>query len=311
MVQAGPQGARELLRWTGVSDATPDEVQDLGRSLARAAAELLEGGPRAVEDDAPSPASPPAAVGRIPSELAVRVLAAWSLELPSERAVDDAVLKRAVPEIPEALDSLERIVQERPGRHPALEAALDGIRRSVRLPAGAETADDPRRALESAVVDALSREPPGEDRDRLRQAAKSLLSDRLPESPADGGGRSFWTRTDSGTWDKARIVVRDRRDRGGPNAPGPGVHAVEIAMDPRGLGRVEARLELRGQILTTRLSASDAETVEAIRKGLPELRAAFCALGLEPGGLDVRPKAPPPTAPSRRSGAGGALDVRA
>lgn len=376
-IQAGPEGAGELLRWTGVQDATPQEVEDLGQALARAAASLLEEEPLAREPPTPAsplqdspelafaadpvapskavpvpakepgvsapaswdPASaqpveraknastsveaahsdatvPPspqtgAAQGRISSELAVRVLAAWSLELPVQDAVEKAVLNRSVAEVPQALDALDRLVQEHPGRHLALESALNEVRQSRHLPA-ANASTEPRRVLESAVLESLSREPvESRDRETLREAARSLLSDRLPEPSTDGGARASWTQTPSGAWNKARIVVRDERDRRGAGAFRPDIHAVEIAMDPAGLGRVEARLELRGQVLTTRLSATEPATVESIRKGLPELREALRSLGMEPGEMDVRPAIPVATASPRRRGAGGALDVRA
>jgi len=74
---------------------------------------------------------------------------------------------------------------------------------------------------------------------------------------------------------------------------------------------VDARLELRGQILTTRLEAADPATADLLRKGLPELSAALARIGLEPGAMEVRSKDPARKALPKRRGAGGALDVRA
>jgi hypothetical protein len=243
----------------------------------------------------------------------VRVLAAWSLDLPDVPAVRKATLAQASQDLPQALASLEKLVQRDPGRHPALEAALRDVREAGKLPSGS-LSDGPRRSLESAVLEALVRESPGRgDAAQLRDAAQTLLADRLPERSADGGnGQTYWTSA-KGEWEKARIVVRDERERegkGGTGAPSD-FHAVDIAMDPKGLGRVEARLELRGRILTTRLEAADPATADLLRRKLPELSRALSDLGLESGGLEVRRKVPAKTSAPRKRGAGGSLDVRA
>jgi hypothetical protein len=215
-------------------------------------------------------------------------------------------------DVPAALDSLEKLVQESPGKHPGLEAALQGLREAGELPAGT-LAEGPRRSLEAAVMDALAKESSGEgDPKPLRQAAETLLADRLPDpAPGAESGQAYWSTGQGGGWQKARIVVRDERERkGGKTAPSD-FHAVDVAMDPAGLGRVDARLELRGQVLTTRLEASDPATADLLRKGMPELSAALARIGLEPGALEVRSKAAARKPPPKRRGAGGALDVRA
>ena len=243
----------------------------------------------------------------------MRVLAAWSLDLPATSAVQKATLGQVPQDLPAALTSLEKLVQQNPGRHPALEAALQGLRETGRLPA-ATLSGNMRDALQAAVLEALVQESSERgDAEPLRKAAQTLLADRLPDrSPAAQNSQTYWTAA-SGEWEKARIVVRDERDRKGKgkgDAPSD-FHAVEIAMDPKGLGRVEARLELRGQILTTRLEATDPATAELLRQHLPELSQAFAKLGLESGGLDVRRKASAKAAAPRKRGAGGSFDVRA
>jgi len=252
---------------------------------------------------------------QIPSDLAVRVLAAWSLDLPATSAVLKATLGQVSQDPPAALASLEKLVQQNPGRHPALEAALQGLRETGRLPA-ATLSEGPRRALESAVLEALAQESPDhEEAEPPRKAAQTLLADRLPDrTVGTDSGQTYWAER-TGEWEKARIVVRDDRQRrekgkGGSETP-PDFHAVDIGMDPKGLGRVDARLELRGRILTTRLDASDQATADLLRRRLPELSAAFEKLGLGSGGLEVRRKAPVKEVAARRRPAGGSLDVRA
>jgi len=440
-VQAGPAGARELLRWAGAPEASQAEVEDLGKALGAAAKSLFDQvQPRAdgalVEGNPPgvgattrgtppvgaspppvlavpsaategqvgrvpvqpvpregilppssSPATPPAPVSakttvsgpgsaappqarsdlenaarpvaglagapaarpqaeataptptaetsapgpeaagpvrgstpgataqspaQIPSNIAVKVLAAWSLDLPSSEAVRRASLGQVPMDLPAALDSLQKLVQESPGKHPGLEAALQGLREDGKVPSGT-LADGPRRSLEAAVLDALAKESSGGgDPKPLRQAAESLLADRLPDpAPGTESGQTYWSAGPGGAWEKARIVVRDERERKGGKAAPSDFHAVDVAMDPAGLGRVDARLELRGQILTTRLEAADPATADLLRKRLPELSAALARIGLEPGPLEVRSKAPARKALPKRRGAGGALDVRA
>ena len=215
------------------------------------------------------------------------------------------------------MTSLEKLVQQNPGRHPALEAALQDLRETGRLPAST-LHDGPRRELEAAVLEAMAKESSDHgDPEPLRKAAQTLLADRLPDRSAGTQSVQTYWAGQSGEWEKARIVVRDERRRNGKGRAkagsdaSPDFHAVDIAMDPKGLGRVEARLELKGQILTTRLVAADPATAELLRRGLPELSQAFAKLGLESGGLDVRRKTNPAAAPPRKGGAGGSLDVRA
>lgn len=250
---------------------------------------------------------------QIPSDLAVRVLASWSLDLPDAPAVRKATLGQVAEDLPSTLSNLDALVQKNPGRHPALEAALGDLRETAKLPAGT-LADGPRRALEAAVLDALVQESTDRgDAEPLRKAAQALLADRLPERSTDvQGGQTYWT-AGNGEWEKARIVVRDERERKGKgrgDAPSD-FHSVDVSMDPKELGRVDAHLELRGQVLTTRLEAADAATADLLRQRLPELSQAFSRLGLEPGGLDVRRKAVARVAASHKRGAGGSLDVRA
>lgn len=282
-------------------------------ATARTPAERSVPGPEAavpVQD--PSGGAAAQSPAQIPSNIAVKVLAAWSLDLPPSEAVRRASLGQAPMDVPAALDSLEKLVQESPGKHPGLEAALQGLREAGELPAGT-LAEGPRRSLEAAVMDALAKESSGEgDPKPLRQAAETLLADRLPDpAPGAESGQAYWSTGQGGGWQKARIVVRDERERkGGKTAPSD-FHAVDVAMDPAGLGRVDARLELRGQVLTTRLEASDPATADLLRKGMPELSAALARIGLEPGALEVRSKAAARKPPPKRRGAGGALDVRA
>jgi hypothetical protein len=248
---------------------------------------------------------------QIPSNIAVKVLAAWSLDLPPTETVRRASLGQTPLDLPAALDSLEKLVQESPGKHPGLEAALQGLREQGKVPSG-NLAEGPRRTLEAAVLDALAKESAeGGDPKPLRQAAESLLADRLPDpAPGAESGQAYWASGPAG-WEKARIVVRDERERKGGKSSQTEFHAVDVAMDPSGLGRIDARLELRGNVLTTRLRAADPATVDLLRKGLPELSAAFARIGLESGPLEVRGDVPVHKALPRRPGAGGALDVRA
>jgi len=399
-IQAGSEGAAELLRWAGVPDATPQEIDDLGAALARTAQVLLEradpemepavadaanpsakaygtpGGidprvvpvpsfdpekptieiqtanarratpepnpPRASDSlpppvlteivneslPAPEPASshapsrtaPPAAdvpaagasQGRIASGTAVRVLASWAAGLPDTEPVKRAVVGGA-PSLPDALAELFQAIKDAPGRHPALEAALADVRQFARIPSPSA---DPgiRRALEAAVLESLhqeSRSPQG-DPAPFRRAAEALLADRLPDStPNQTASQSFWSGAPEDLR-KARIVVRDERKSKGSGKSAESLHAVDITMAPPGMGEVGARLELRGRVLTTRLEASDPATADLLRSRLQELSAAFSALGLEQGGLDVREKASTPASKeTRRQGAGGSLDVRA
>jgi hypothetical protein len=402
-IQAGEDGARELLRWAGAADASPQEVADLGKALAEAARSLLDDAHPDLTETVASPVAPaPSASGfapspedaepiglqtsasqaqvadatrteenpaaaqvsnrrpeapvsaapaptpnlpenvspvgpnpsivpsdptqvpppggrtakpspaQIPSDVAVRVLAAWSLDLPATLAVQKAALGQTTQDLPEALASLEKLVQQNPGRHPALEAAMQNLRETGKLPAGT-LSDGPRRSLEAAVLEALVQESSEGDAEPLRKAAQTLLSDRLPDrATGSESGQTYWASA-SGEWEKARIVVRDERERKGKgkgDVPSD-FHSVDVAMDPTGLGRVEAHLELRGHVLTTRLQAVDPATTDLLRQRLPELAQAFSKLGLESGGLDVRRKAPAKTAAPRKRGAGGALDVRA
>jgi flagellar hook-length control protein FliK len=251
---------------------------------------------------------------QLPTEAAVRVLVAWSLGLPKTPAVQRALLGQTAQDLPQTLASLEKVVQRNPGRHPALEAALRTVSDAGRLPSPS-LSDAPRRNLESAVLDALVRESADDgDAEPLRKAAESLLADRLPgRTAAEQAGQTYWA-GQTGDWEKARIVVRDERQRKGKGGDGQApsdVHAVDIGMDPKGLGRVDAHLELRGQILTTRLEAEDPATADLLRARLSELSEALAKLGLESGGVDVRRKAPVQAPAPRRRGAGGALDVRA
>lgn len=382
-VQAGSEGAAQLLRWAGVPDAAPQEVDDLGAALARAAKTLLErvdpvsesaipkagpqtvqsteslsrGGARSASDPIPASgggpvADPPRASdalepspsmatgtdpsstteraanrgtsqtgevpaagpsqGRIPSETAVRVLASWAMGLPDTESVERAVVGGAST-LPDALAELLQAVKDAPGRHPALEAALNEVRQSARIPS---PSSDPgiRRALEAAVLESLHKESasPQGDPAPFRRAAEALVADRLPDpAPGQGASQGFWSGPPEDPR-RARIVVRDERRTKGDALSADGLHAVEISMAPPGLGEVGARLELRGRVLTTRLEASDPATAELLRSRLQELSSAFSALGLEPGGLDVREKASRPVPKeARRKGAGGALDVRA
>jgi hypothetical protein len=367
-IQAGEAGARELLRWAGAPDASPQEVTDLGKALAQAARSLLEsvppdttesdsirGGARADQAEVkrndgiaqissnqtknvelPHPEENQAAVpalvppepalavpsdertskpssAQIPSNMAVRVLAAWSLDLPAAPSVQKATLGQATQDLPQALASLEKLVQQNPGRHPALEAALQNLRESGKLPPGT-LSDAPRRSLEAAVLEALVQESTDHgDAEPLRNAAQALLADRFPDaSRGEQSGQSYWA-AGGGQWEKARIVVRDERERKGKaknDAPSD-FHSVDVSMDPTQLGRVDAHLELRGHILTTRLQATDPATADLLRQRLPELSQAFSKLGLELGGLDVRQKPPAKVTPPRKRGAGGSLDVRA
>jgi len=410
-VQAGSAGAKELLQWAGVQDASPAEIEDLGKALAAAAKALFDqvqpeagsapvaadpagtgstpprapasepspppapvaeapapignpvgqtppqaavrevvAAPASAEGNPPAapaaveatpvhaqeaaagnpaevraasgPAAPaPAPMGdpqpeaktpspaQIPSNIAVKVLAAWSLDLPATEAVRRASLGQAPLDLPAALDSLEKFVQASPGKHPGLEAALQGLERQV--PSG-NLDDGPRRTLDGAVLEALAKESAqGGDAKPLRQAAESLLADRLPDpAPGSESGQAYWVTGQAGR-EKARIVVRDERERKGGTPSQSRFHAVDVAMDPTGLGRIDARLELRGNVLTTRLRAADPDTADLLRKGLPELSAAFARIGLEPGALEVRSERPPGKVLPRRRGAGGALDVRA
>ena len=293
--------------------AVPTAQAPAGASARTGAVENSNPGPQAavpIPDPATAASAPSPA--QIPSNIAVKVLAAWSLDLPPSEAVRRASLGQAPMDLPAALDSLEKLVQGSPGRHPGLEAALQGLREDGKVPSGT-LADTPRRSLEAAVLDALAKESSeGGDPKPLRQAAESLLADRLPDTaPGAESGQTYWSAGPGGGWEKARIVVRDERERkGGKGAP-TDFHAVDVVMDPAGMGRVDARLELRGQILTTRLEAADPATADLLRKGLPELSAALARIGLEPGAMEVRSKDPARKALPKRRGAGGALDVRA
>jgi len=293
--EVGPEQAR----------IRPPEVEDRpGRETLRSRETESRPEPVRATESAPRDTS---SSGRIPSQVAVRVLAAWATGLPGSDGVARAVTG-AVQDLPAALADLEREVRSEPGRHPRLEAALARVRESG-LPA-ASAKSDVRRELEAAVLETLrTKGSRGEDASATRRAAESLLADRLPDSQGAGTSHSHWTA--GAQPGQARIVVRDERGARGRTGAPDGHHAVEISMDPPGLGEVGARLELRGRILTTRLEAADPATVELVRSRIQELSSRLSALGLEPGGLEVRQRPEKTAAAPRRREAGGSLDVRA
>lgn len=324
-VQAGTEGAKALLEWVGVPAEDPADIASLGRKLAEAGRHLLESAmardpaavpeaPSAAKSVAERPAAVPALpedlpAAKIPSDVAVRVLAAWALDLPDDPQVRMAVLRKAGP-LPEALAGLQSWIQDRPEAKAIVEA-LAKIKLERWSHGGSLRPEGSDSNLEAEVARALAREPEASpDREPLRQAARSALSDMLPQGYSEGEPvRGFWAQGRDGAWSQGKVVVRDQRNKAGSEAPSD-FHAVEVHMDPQGLGGVDARLELRGQILTTSFEAADPATADLIRRNLAELQERISRLGLELGGMKVAARAaakPEGAAPS----SGGGLDVRA
>ena len=259
----------------------------------------------------------------LPRSVARRALVAWSLELPDDPAVRAAVVGEA-PDLPRALHEVERILKTLHGSDfPVLSGLLDAARSTDRMDAAGMRARGSdavsREALSEAVFDALSRTGAEAEhaplRDALRQAAASLVQEAL-EPPKDRSAEGsppgvFHVRGREGGMEEGRIVVHDRRARKGSGAEAADHHFVEIEMQPRELGAIKARLELRGRNLTTRIEAKDPATAAMIEERSAELREAFRKIGLEPAAIRVeRPARERSTGVGRVRG-GGALDLRA
>ncbi len=263
----------------------------------------------------------------LPSATALRVLLAWSM---SEAEPTDAALRAALgdaPDLSDALETLGRMLGQDPERFPAVATFLAAIEPETPLmprqlglerhtPAPANTLNTPNattlaEALATDLGAALAQGRP-EDAQVLRDALRSLASEGFgaARDPRDPTSSSPWSlaphqdRPDSG-----KVVVHDRRRH--RDDPSRGT-VVEVAMDPSGLGGVDARLELRGRDLDVRFSTRQQETARTISDNLPELRKLLLGLGFEPRELDARAgKARTQRSSPHKGDGAGALDIRA
>lgn len=256
----------------------------------------------------------------LPRPVAQRALVAWALELPDEPVVRQAVVAEG-PALPEALENLASQLGARPGAHPVLEAVLREWRKQDWVaPAGLATkghAAPLREKLAEAVMEALAGTDASKEqvalRQSLQQTASALVQEAL-EPPREGGRQDppavFSARDAQGRMEEGRIVVHDRRSKKREAEGTPDHHAVDIEMNPAALGPVKAHLELRGQILSTRLEAREGETARLIEARVDELREAFRRIGLEPREIDVQRPASAARIDPRKRGSGTNLDLR-
>lgn len=265
---------------------------------------------------------------QLPAATALRVLLAWAL---SDGEPTDAALRAAVgdaPELPDALETLGRILDRDPERFPAVGAFLAarepespllprqlGLEKhapsqapsSLQIPSANTLAE----ALASDLGAALAQGRP-EEAQVLRDALRSLASEgfgaaRDPRDPVASSPWSLAPRQDRP--DAGKVMVHDRRKNRDDPARG---LVVDVAMDPTGLGGVDARLELRGRDLDVRFSTRQPETAKTISEHLPELRKLLLGLGFEPRELDARAGKTHATRPSTDPRDGStALDIRA
>ncbi|MBK9578446.1 MAG: flagellar hook-length control protein FliK [Fibrobacterota bacterium] len=348
-VKVDSEGARLLLDHAGFQQTPPEVVEDLAHYLRQTAERLLDGqkshletplranqslsrspsdAPAAsapiprpespivsdptagttrtpVEPDAPaSTANKAAAVPRLDAQTAQRALAAWSLEIDTEHPQLSTLLGKGR-SLPELLEALQTHLSGKGEHHAELSASVARILGTGKL------ASQERAELEERILQALSaaKDAPSED-SPLAQTARSLLGERLGESGRETvwRGETMWTKNETG-WQPDRVVVHDRRKRGAQQRPDH--HVAEIRLEPKGAGPIDAKLTMDGRILTVRMEAQSAETARTLRDHLGELREALDKTGLTVSGLEVARSSNPQAETSRRTGAGGGLDVRA
>jgi len=263
----------------------------------------------------------------LPAATALRVLLAWSL---ADAEPSDAALRAAVgdaPDLPDALEALGKALGATREHFPAVTAFLETrdaeaplLPRQLGLekPAHPDGRHSPA-AVAGTLAEAIASDLGAalaqgrtEEAKVLRDALRSLASEGFgaARDPQENAAASPWTmaprqdRPDSG-----RVVVHDRRRH--RDDPSRGT-VVEVAMNPTGLGGVDARLELRGRDLDVRFATREAETAKTISEHLPELRKLLVGLGFEPRELDARSgktRAERASRPARDGGTG--LDIRA
>jgi flagellar hook-length control protein FliK len=256
--------------------------------------------------------------------MALRVLLAWSM---SEAEPTDAALRAALgdaPDLSDALETLGKVLGQEPERFPAVAtflAAIEpetpllprqlGLERHTPASGNPPSATTLAEALATDLGAALVQGRP-EDAQVLRDALRSLASEgfgaaRDPRDPTSSSPWSLAPRQDRP--DSGKVVVHDRRRH--RDDPSRGT-VVDVAMDPSGLGGVDARLELRGRDLDVRFSTREQETARTISDNLPQLRKLLLGLGFEPRELDARAGKSRVRRPSPHKGdGGGALDIRA
>lgn len=280
--------------------------------------------PVPTESDASRSAGPAPRPAQLPAATALRVLLAWAL---SDGEPTDAALRAALgdaPELPDALETLGRFLDRDPERFPAVGAFLAalepespllprqlGLERQAPPAVQTPSANTLAEALASDLGAALAQGRP-EEAQVLRDALRSLASEgfgavRDPRDPMATSPWSLAPRQDRP--DAGKVVVHDRRKNRDDPARG---LVVDVAMDPTGLGGVDARLELRGRDLDVRFSTRQPETAKTISEHLPELRKLLLGLGFEPRELDARAGKTHATRPSTDPRDGStALDIRA
>jgi len=173
-VQAGPAGARELLRWAGASDATPAEVEDLGKALAAAAKSLSdqvqpEPGTAAVETNPSGTVATSPVIASAQAELPVAEAVPFPVtggqveqvplrSVPTEDIAAPATSRATPPEPVVAKTSLPVPVQAS-GTPPSARSDLGTAARSVAEPAAVPTTQAPAGA--SGRTGVVETSPPG------------------------------------------------------------------------------------------------------------------------------------------------------
>ena len=290
------------------------EVRELAKLLEPVLANLAHpdaDGGNAATASAPLATTSSAAARPIDARVLLRLLEAWCLqeevpEAPAERAAQlEALAKGPVAHAETAAELLPAFVQQAmnaPDTFPRLAAWARHAASRVRFPLG-ESSDEAARELALAVArEIASRPPDAPELPQLRRLGSALLGEELQARQDLSQMLQLpWMLAQAPGWEEGTLRVLDRRRS--RTQDGSGRHAVEVTLQPEGLGRVEARLELNAKHLRVTLTAQEPGTRQQMHERLSELSQRLQRIGLTPdlsvGEAATAPLAAVPTKPQR------------